>query len=48
MRPTAYAVGYTLPPAARAELSNQFLTQETGYVLRPLSISPGSIIPLEY
>ncbi|SPE33070.1 hypothetical protein SBA2_740021 [Acidobacteriia bacterium SbA2] len=27
-RPTAYAVGYTLPPAPRAEFLNQLFTQD--------------------
>jgi len=29
-RPTAYAVGYALPPAPRAELFDLFLAQDTG------------------
>ena len=34
LAPTAYAVGYWLPPAPRAEFSNVLLTQDTSASLR--------------
>jgi hypothetical protein len=42
-RPTAYAVGYSLPPAPRAQFFNELLTQDTSQTLGYIETTFGAL-----